>query len=175
MSGKRRVVDGSTSNDEKRRRKNEVRKASEEYLVFLDTLAFSIPFGQEETAERVLPDDVEPNFQRESDGRSLLAAAARIPSISLVSALLLKGAPWNALDKNGMSPGEHALNAGSAPTATLVMNAGVASELVFSAASGKTSCLDSTTSNCDTYLSERVNYSKDGTKLIDQRNDGELG
>ena len=73
------------------------------------------------------------------DGRGLapgsapLAAAAAGGHAEAAAALLEAGAPWNALDAEGVSAGERALLAGHVEVAGAVMEAGVRAELILGA------------------------------------------
>lgn len=48
-------------------------------------------------------------YQRETDGKSALMTAARAGHVAVVKLLLENGAPWNAVDHQGLSAGDHVM------------------------------------------------------------------
>lgn len=69
--------------------------------------------------------DVPVHFQDPVTGESALMKAAAGGHDELVSELLQRGAPWNAVDRNGMCAGEHALKNGHQNLVDQLVAAGV--------------------------------------------------
>ena len=72
-------------------------------------------------------------YQRDSDGQSVMMAAAASGLAKHVQILLQHGAPWNALDRKGRCAGQYALSRGHQAVVDMLVNAGVMAELVFGA------------------------------------------
>ena len=63
-------------------------------------------------------------YLQDENGRSPLMAAAKGGHTELVKQLLAKGAPWNAIDKQGKCAGEYAMEAGQQETIDILLEAG---------------------------------------------------
>ena len=115
-------------------------------------------------------------FQEESSGRSVLMLAASKGAKEIVQELLRQGAPWNALDRSGRCAGEYAIDKGHQEVVDLLVNAGVQAELLLGSL-----LRNDTRLNADiprsiggdkedgkSYLEQKVEYSADGEKLLDE-------
>ena len=72
-------------------------------------------------------------FQETVKGLSALMLAAEGGQLRIVEELLLAGAPWNAVDREGRSAGDFALLKGHQEVVDRLVNAGVQAELMFRA------------------------------------------
>lgn len=106
------------------------------------------------------------SFQAESNGRSALMAAAGAGSLECVQLLLERGAPWNALDREGKCAGEYAMESGSQACVDALVNAGVQAQLLFGFLDDETTTDDRTT---EAYLKQDL--SLDDESLIDSQGD----
>ncbi|EDQ87989.1 uncharacterized protein MONBRDRAFT_33022 [Monosiga brevicollis MX1] len=70
-------------------------------------------------------------YQRDSDGKSCLMAAAENGHLDAVQLLLQEGAPWNAVDRSARCAGEYAVSEGYQDIVDALVDAGVRAELLF--------------------------------------------
>ncbi|KNC47241.1 arginine N-methyltransferase 2 [Thecamonas trahens ATCC 50062] len=151
-------------------------------------LMHAIEDGKNEEALKLIADRADVRDQESVRGLSPLMLAAGSGNLDVVSALLLAGAPWNALDRKGYCAGDHALLNGHQEVVDVLVNAGVQAELIFKALRGKSSlppakssrpasgtddaaaAAAATESEADPYLRSEVRY--EGDNLIDDRERG---
>ncbi|CAD7697309.1 unnamed protein product [Ostreobium quekettii] len=95
--------------------------------------------------------------------------AAKAGHSSVVGRLLEAGAPWNALDKNGLCAGEHAEAAGHQDVVNQLVVAGCRAELILAAAEQHVRP-NGQVSNQD-FLARSVRYSSSNDRILDE--DGE--
>ena len=93
--------------------------------------------------------------------------AAATGSAEVVSLLLERGAPWNALDRKGRCAGEFAVDAQSQECVDLLVNAGVRAQLLFGILDGGASTEDRTSQE---YLTTKASF-KDADTLVDDNGD----
>ena len=74
--------------------------------------------------EQLLQQGADAAYQDEETGCSCLMRAAKHGCLSNVSQLLAAGAPWNAVDRQGLCAGDHALAGGHEDTAAALLDAG---------------------------------------------------
>lgn len=121
--------------------------------------------GHAESLEEMLDCNGELASFQDDAGVSALMRAAGAGSLDCVRLLLDRGAPWNALDRQGRCAGEYAVEAGSQACVDALVAAGVQAQLLF----GMLEADDDATS--DAYLSSRVEL-KDAGTLVDATGDG---
>ena len=116
-------------------------------------------------------------YQRDSDGQSVLMAAAASGEMAAVTLLLERGAPWNAVDRKAKCAGEYAIEAGHQHVVDALVDAGVRAELILSAlgrnrraAEAKKGGSGAASGSCsDAFLTRGVRYEKD--RLMDEADD----
>lgn len=118
--------------------------------------------GDEAGVRRALASGAEAHCQDNETGESVLMLAAAGDMVDAVSALIAAGAPWNAIDRQGRCAGDFAIERGNQVVIDMLVSAGVAAELVFSAL-GSTAV--AAPRNAD-YLIGPASYSEDGTRLM---------
>mmetsp|Transcript_21503 Transcript_21503/g.27467 ORF Transcript_21503/g.27467 Transcript_21503/m.27467 type:complete len:293 (+) Transcript_21503:113-991(+) len=91
--------------------------------------------------------------------------AAEQGHVSVVQKLLEKGAPWNALDRNGKCAGEYAIKNSHQKVVDILVNAGVRAELLLGALENKK--IERGSASNAQYLNNSVEYTNDGEKLMD--------
>lgn len=114
--------------------------------------------GRLADVELLLREGSDPLWQNEADGESILMAAAKGGHAEICSRLLELGAPWNAIDRNGLCAGDYAIEAGHGDAVDVLVNAGVQAELILGAAFRRLK-VEEKASNGD-YLQQRVEYSE---------------
>lgn len=77
--------------------------------------------------------DAAASYQDPATGRSALFTAAEAGSVECVALLLEAGAPWNAVDREGLCAGDAAVAKGCEDAAGALLEAGVRAELVLGA------------------------------------------
>lgn len=91
--------------------------------------------------EQLLQQGADAAYQDEETGCSCLMQAAKHGCLSHVKQLLAAGAPWNAVDRQGLCAGDHAIARGHEDTATALLDAGQHTHLPCYASS-RTNALD---------------------------------
>eukprot|EP00897_Mesotaenium_endlicherianum_P000026 jgi/Mesen1/10023/ME000073S09303 len=130
--------------------------------------------GSIEEVIRCIGEGADVTFQEEGKGESPLMAAAKGGHSEVVKKLLEEGAPWNALDRQGLCAGDYAMDAGHQPVVDILIDAGVSAELILGAAAR--SLLTSSSGNGGSkagnlqYLQQRVEFSE--TRLVDEEQQG---
>lgn len=130
--------------------------------------------GDQDAVEALLQAGADPAFA-DGDGVTPLMTAAEGGHIPILITLLESGAPWNAQDKDGYTCGEYATGSGNKEVMPILLDWAVQSELILSAASGKTRSRAENGTNANDeavnskYLGQKLRY-EDG-KLMDE--DGE--
>jgi protein arginine N-methyltransferase 2 len=125
-------------------------------------------------------------------GLSPLMAAAKSGHLELCQQLLDQGAPWNAVDRQGQCPGNHATDAEHWAVVNLLVEWGTRSELILGEIQrsqrklqqqqGQTGAVVDSDPNgtiiaehqpCTKpdYLQHRLRYNQDGTALLDEDDD----
>jgi protein arginine N-methyltransferase 2 len=102
-------------------------------------------------------------YQDFTTGKSCLMFAAEKGMADSVQVLLDAGAPWNALDRNGRCAGDYAVLNNNQIIVDMLVSAGVQAELIFAAVTKQIPVSEPRNS---TYLSSQIQYSEDGTRLI---------
>ena len=74
--------------------------------------------------EQLLQQGADAAYQDEATGCSCLMQAAKHGCLSNVKQLLAAGAPWNAVDRQGLCAGDHAIAGGHEDTAAALLDAG---------------------------------------------------
>jgi protein arginine N-methyltransferase 2 len=101
----------------------------------------------------------------EASGESLLMRAAANGNVAAVEVLLGAGAPWNAIDRQGLCAGQYALRAGHQEVVDSLVTAGVRAELVLGLLESRV--LERGPATNAEYLSQDVQYTDDATKLME--------
>ena len=129
--------------------------------------------------------------QDDATGRSPLMAAAHAGNGALCQLLLEKGAPWNAVDRQGQCAGNYATNAQHWGVVNLLVDWGVQAELIlghverqlrqttgqtFASSSSSTSSssprpVSHEPSTKPEYLQQRLHYTDNGRALLDADQD----
>lgn len=122
--------------------------------------------GDIDTLTSLLDDGVDISYQNEA-GMSALMLACDNGHAEAVELLLHAGCPWNLMDKDGFTAGEYAMHIPL--VLDMMLDWGVQAELILGAADGHQTSLS--TEDNEKYLSQRLHYTEDGTKLLDA--DGE--
>ena len=87
--------------------------------------------GDTPTVEKLLGRRGDASYQDSATGQSALMLAAGNGHAEVVSELLINGAPYNAVDKEGKCAGNYALEAGHSRIVDALVDAGVTAELLF--------------------------------------------
>ena len=87
--------------------------------------------GDEELVEKLLDQRCDACYQDPATGQSALMLAAGCGHAAVVSELLISGAPYNALDREGRCAGNYAMLAGDQRIVDALVSAGVTAELLF--------------------------------------------
>ena len=74
--------------------------------------------------DQLLQQGADAAYQDEETGCSCLMRAAKHGCLSNVKKLLTAGAPWNAVDRQGLCAGDHAIAGGHEDTAAALLDAG---------------------------------------------------
>ena len=123
--------------------------------------------------------------QDDATGRSPLMMAAGAGHMELCEYLLQEGAPWNAVDRQGLCAGDYATNAEHWSIVNLLVDWGVRAELILGAVerhkrtaadsvilpSNPTGSLEFEPSTKPHYLRQTLHYTADGKTLLDQDQD----
>lgn len=125
--------------------------------------------GNLEKVKELLANGHEAAEQDDHSGTSVLMAAAIGGHTEVVNALLLAGAPWNAIDRKLRCAGDLALEHDQMDAARALLEAGVRAELVLGAAQRAGASATAGPSN-NAFLQQRLTY--DGTKLLDENSLG---
>jgi len=108
--------------------------------------------------------DVDPSFQKENSGESLMMLAAKRGMKEVVKLFLEGGAPWNALDRKGRCAGEFALENGHQEIVDMLVDHGVRAEMILGAIEKRR--IERRLVNED-YLKSSVEFTDDKKKLMD--------
>jgi protein arginine N-methyltransferase 2 len=131
--------------------------------------------GRCDEAIQLLKDGAEAHHQQDSDGKSVMMAAAANGDGPLVAELLSAGAPWNAVDRVGHCAGQYALKHGHQAVVNQLVDAGVLAEMLLGVVQRKTQRAQNARfagtgrEGKEDYLDRQVKY--DGDSLIDSDND----
>lgn len=128
--------------------------------------------------------------QNPATGKSPLMAAAEFGHFNICSLLLQKGAPWNAVDRQGQCAGNYATDKQHWEVVNLLVDEGTKAELILGASirleretSGNNGEESSTTTSTTStpvehepstkpnYLRQRLTYNSDKTALLDSDED----
>ena len=96
-----------------------------------DALLVAAQQGKLSDIRRLIEQKADVTYQEPAQGVSGLMAAAVGGHIDCVRELLLQGAPWNAVDKQGRSAGNYALVTKRQEIVDELVSAGVRAELLF--------------------------------------------
>jgi protein arginine N-methyltransferase 2 len=127
--------------------------------------------GDTAALSNLLDDGCDVAYQNPSTGLSALMHACDNGHVEAVEMLLRAGCPWNLQDKDGYTAGEYAMHC--PVILEMLLDWGVQAELILGSADShqtSSSTMSSTDDN-EAYLSQRLHYTEDGTKLLDA--DGE--
>ena len=102
--------------------------------------------------EQLLQQGADAAYQDEETGCSCLMQAAKHGCLSNVKQLLAARAPWNAVDRQGLCAGDHAIAGFHEDTATALLDAGEHNRLPCYAPS-RTSALDMQHVSCGGFCS----------------------
>lgn len=102
------------------------------------------------------------------NGKSSLHVASENGHISIVKFLLDSGHPWNAVDDDYCTAGEYAERNGYKNIYDEILNHAISSELILGLIERKNK--DSLESSNKQYLNQKLKYSEDKEKLIDEDN-----
>lgn len=105
---------------------------------------------------------------RSKSGRTGLHLAAETGDWEICEALIRNGAPWNAVDEDGVSAGEIAKKSGFEELYSLLKDEGVRSELILGMLDRRVDAEEVD----DEFLKQKLHYSEDGTVLFDEDNNG---
>eukprot|EP00271_Cylindrocystis_brebissonii_P006431 TRINITY_DN19226_c0_g1_i1.p1 TRINITY_DN19226_c0_g1~~TRINITY_DN19226_c0_g1_i1.p1 ORF type:complete len:358 (-),score=85.01 TRINITY_DN19226_c0_g1_i1:220-1293(-) len=134
-------------------------------------LFHAIEQGDEASVRRLLESEgADAASVDETTGRTVLMSAAEKGRMALVQLLLANGAPWNALDRQGLCAGDLAMAEGHQETVDCLVEEGVRAELVLGAVSRNLLAGRSGDEGADgeaPYLAQRVEYSEG--RLMDEQ------
>jgi protein arginine N-methyltransferase 2 len=125
--------------------------------------------GLEAVKNLIEQDKADAFYQNEADGKSCLMAAAQHGNLEVVSALLLRGAPWNALDRAGLTAGDYAVNNGHQEVVDKIVNHATMCEMILGAIERGSERDHAKKQTSKNYLERSVRYDSD--KLMDSGDD----
>uniref|UniRef100_A0A6B2L9F0 Protein arginine N-methyltransferase 2 n=1 Tax=Arcella intermedia TaxID=1963864 RepID=A0A6B2L9F0_9EUKA len=94
--------------------------------------------------------------------------AAAKGNVALVQLLLDSGSPWNAVDAQGRTAGEYALEAGNGEVYELLLNAGIRAELILNCVARKHSAGVPN----EQFLTQKLVYNEETKSLVDPEGHG---
>lgn len=118
---------------------------------------------------QLLREGADSRYQDPADGVSALMLAAQSGDVYAVNELLLDGAPWNAVDRRGLSAGDHAIRASHQGVIDRLVSAGVQAELLFRALA-EANGIAPVEQGASVFLTTSVRY--EGGDLLDADNRG---
>lgn len=140
-----------------------------------DALLVAAQQGKLSDIRRLIEQKADVTYQEPAQGVSGLMAAAVGGHIDCVRELLLQGAPWNAVDKQGRSAGNYALVTKRQEIVDELVSAGVRAELLFAqldknARGGRgIAGSDKAKTDSEKYIGRGVRY--EGEALLDEERD----
>mmetsp|Transcript_34546 Transcript_34546/g.106168 ORF Transcript_34546/g.106168 Transcript_34546/m.106168 type:complete len:351 (+) Transcript_34546:517-1569(+) len=117
---------------------------------------------------RMLDGGAAAGAQNDATGESALMRAASAANVDAVALLLERGAPWNALDRQGRCAGDYATDARSQECVDALVAAGVRAQLLFGLLETGASTEDRST---ETYLGGVATFDATGETLTDESGD----
>ena len=124
--------------------------------------------GDASALSKLLDDGVDVIYQEPGSGMSALMKACDNGHQEVVEMLLHAGCPWNLLDKDGFTAGDYAMHLPN--ILDIMLDWGVQAELILGAADSHHTS-SSSTGDSDSYLTQKLHYTEDGTKLLDANNE----